>query len=68
MGKTSRHVDWEAIRRIMGRCVRGAGHVMSRDESRMIEAALRSDPDRYRRLHAEVKGEAVEEVTLGGMR
>lgn len=64
MGRT-RRVDWEAVRRIMGKCVRGAGYMLSRDESRLLDDARKSDVDRYRRLHAEVKGDAVEEMTLG---
>jgi hypothetical protein len=60
------NVDWKGVRRIMSKCVRGSGYVMGREESRMIEAALKSDPDRYRKIHAEVKGDAVEEMTLGG--
>jgi len=59
-------VDWDGVRLIMSKCVRGSGYAMSRDESRMLDNARKSDVERYRRLHAEVKGDAVEEMTLGG--
>jgi hypothetical protein len=54
--------DWAEIRRLMEKCVRGSGYAPSERENAMIDRARREDPERYRELHASVKGVAMDEV------
>jgi hypothetical protein len=64
-------VDWRAVETLMGRCVRGQGIVLQPDEVMTLERARKADPAKYRELHATVKDEAVQEITLtsdGGKR
>jgi hypothetical protein len=65
MTRTSREpVDWREVERIMRLSVRGTGYVPDNREQKTIMQARREDLERYRSLHASVKGEADEEVRL----
>ena len=50
-----RTVDWNEVAKIIEKCVEGSGHVLSKKEDMLLRKAVRSDPDRYRKLHKEIK-------------
>ena len=56
--------DWHEAARVMARCVRGSGYIPERHEQKLLNRARRADPERYRELHASIKGQAVRELSL----
>lgn len=57
-----REVDWRAVEAALRRSVEGRARPEDLD---LFEPAYRSDPERYRALHARVKDEAIERVRGG---
>lgn len=53
-------INWERVRAIMVKSVRGEGFGSLHEN--YLYKALALDPKRYRKLHAEVKAEADKEV------
>lgn len=64
MSKKQPDVDWRAVERLMERCKRGAGHVPSHEESRLLYRAMRSDVERYQALARQVEDRLRPEMML----
>ena len=57
-------IDWERVERLMRVSITGRA-ALAGDEQALIERAYRSDPDRYRALHANVQEQEVARVRGG---